>query len=286
MYLLFDYDGQCKILHLFCVCIQNEESKKRKLNEISSDQKQTTEQSAIDKLLEEADSADIELLTVESLKKLLLSFEKKISKNQKLRMKYPDEPEKFMDSEIELHEELNNLYALSASPELYPTFVQSGSVVSLLGMVAHENTDISLAAVGLLQELTEPETVAESEDTTIVLVDELLKGQLLELLVQNLSRMDETNEEDSQGVHDSFSILENLLEIRPSLALTMGEKTYIFKFILNRLCENGFDQNKLHASELMSMLLQNEPSNAKKLANVPGVGSIAKCYNLLELCDA
>lgn len=90
--------------------------------------KQSTNQSAIEKLIEESEDIEIEMLNSESLKKLLLSFEKKINKNQKLRMKYPDEPEKFMDSEVELHEELNNLYAISASPELYPTFVQAGSV--------------------------------------------------------------------------------------------------------------------------------------------------------------
>jgi len=35
-----------------------------------------------------------------SLRQLLLSFEKKITKNQKMRMKHPDEPDKFMESEV------------------------------------------------------------------------------------------------------------------------------------------------------------------------------------------
>lgn len=86
------------------------------------------DQSTIEKLLEESDGVEVDMLNSESLKVLLLGFEKKINKNQKLRMKYPQDPEKFMDSEVELHEELNNLYAISASPELYPSFVQSGSV--------------------------------------------------------------------------------------------------------------------------------------------------------------
>jgi len=255
--------------------IENEEpmgdSKKRKLGDLSTDVKPPVDQNAIEKLLEESENVDIEMLTSDSLKKMLLGFEKKINKNQKLRMKYPDEPEKFMDSEVELHEELNALYALSASPELYPTFVQAGSLQSLLGMVAHENTDISLAAVGLLQELTDPETILENEDTTMVLVDALLAGQCLELIVQNLSRLDESQEEDSQGVHDSLATLENLLEVRSSLALTIAEKTHFFKFLLLRLRADGFDQNKLYCSELLSMLLQNEPTNAKRLANVEGV---------------
>ena len=140
-------------------------------------------------------------------------------------------------------------------------------------MVAHENTDISLAAVGLLQELTDPETILENEDTTVVLIDSLLEGQCLELLVQNLSRLDETSDEDSQGVHDSLSILENLLEVRPPLALMIGEKTHVLKFLLLRLRAKSFDQNKLYCSELLFALLQNEPSNALRLANVAGVCS-------------
>ena len=48
-------------------------------------------------------------------------------------MKHSDEPEKFMESELELHAEINELYAIAASPELYPTFVEAGSVNSVLG---------------------------------------------------------------------------------------------------------------------------------------------------------
>ena len=50
-----------------------------------------------------------------------------------MRMKHSDEPEKFMESELELHAEINELYAIAASPELYPTFVEAGSVNSVLG---------------------------------------------------------------------------------------------------------------------------------------------------------
>jgi hypothetical protein len=91
---------------------------------------------------------------VSSLKQLLLNFEKKITKNQKMRMKFPDEPEKFLESEMELHAEIQELYAVAASPELYPILVQTGAVTSVLGCLAHENTDISIAAIGLLQEMT------------------------------------------------------------------------------------------------------------------------------------
>ena len=110
-----------------------------------------------------------------------------------MRAKFGDNAEKFMESEIELNTEISELYALAASPELYPVLVGSGSLESLLGLIAHENTDISISVVGLFQELTEPTTLQETEDA-IGLVEAIVELQGLELLVQNLTRLDEKNE--------------------------------------------------------------------------------------------
>lgn len=145
------------------------------------------ESSDIDKLLEEAENSGITSLDQTSLKQLLLNLERKINKNQMMRMKYGDQPQKFMESEIDLNAEINELYPLAASPELYSTFVQSGSLVSVLGMITHENTDISLSTIGLLQELTDPATLVEED--AMVLVDAFIEAQGLELIVQNLSRL-------------------------------------------------------------------------------------------------
>ena len=38
------------------------------------------------------------------VKRILLNFEKKVLKNQELRIKFLDQPEKFMESEMELHD--------------------------------------------------------------------------------------------------------------------------------------------------------------------------------------
>jgi len=100
-------------------------------------------------------------LDLAGLKVLVLGFEKRITKNQKMRVKFADEPVKFVESELELDEEIKKLYALAASPELYPALVDLGAVKSILGLLAHDNTDVSLAVVGLLVELTDPETAEE-----------------------------------------------------------------------------------------------------------------------------
>ena len=67
----------------------------------------------------------------------------------------------------------------------------------------------------------------------------------MELIVQNLSRLDESNEEDVQGVYFSMGCIENLVEIRPDIALLICEKTQILKFLLLRLKIKKFDGNKV-----------------------------------------
>ena len=56
-----------------------------------------------------------------------------------------------MDSEVELHETIHEMHAVATVPDLYPIMVQLNSVPSLLELLSHENTDISVAVVDLLQ---------------------------------------------------------------------------------------------------------------------------------------
>ena len=186
-----------------------------------------------------------------------------------------------MESEIELHQDLLSLYPVAASPELFSGLVELRTISSVLGMIAHENTDISLAAVGLIQEITDPELFDEDE-TAIAVVDEFIKEQGLELIVQNLTRLDETVEEDAQGVYNTLNIIENLVEIRPTLALTVTEKTHIMKFLLTKLNSKSFDANKLYSAELLSILLQADSQNQRRVCSIPdfnGMDSLLQAVN-------
>ena len=98
------------------------------------------------------------------LKKLILAFEKKALKNQELRVKFPDEPQKFMIAEVELHDAIQDLRTLATAPELYPVIVDLGCVPSFTGLLSHENTDICVAIVDLIQELTDVDTLTESDE--------------------------------------------------------------------------------------------------------------------------
>lgn len=58
---------------------------------------------------------------------------------------------RFMESEIELHDVLTEMHAIATVPDLYPVLVNLKAVLSLLELLSHENTDIAVAVVNLLQ---------------------------------------------------------------------------------------------------------------------------------------
>ena len=61
----------------------------------------------------------------------------------------------------------SDLRTLATAPDLYPTFVDLQCVPSILGLLSHENSDVSVAVVDLIQELTDIDTLNESEEGKI-----------------------------------------------------------------------------------------------------------------------
>lgn len=113
-----------------------------------------------------------------------------------------------MESEVELHETLQELHIVATNPDLYQLMVELGAVPSLLELLSHENTDIAVGVVDLLQEMTDVDILHESQEGADTLIDALLEQQVCALLVQNLERLDEAVKEESDGV---FNTLGNYL---------------------------------------------------------------------------
>ncbi|EZA50155.1 hypothetical protein DMN91_001553 [Ooceraea biroi] len=219
----------------------------------------------------ESEAAEVESLDEGTLKRTILLFEKRALRNQEMRVKFPDQPEKFMESEVELHEILQELHIIATSPDLYQLMVELGAVPSLLELLSHENTDIAVGVVDLLQELTDVDILHESQEGADTLIDALLEQQVCALLVQNLDRLDETIKEESDGVYNTLAIFENLLEFRPDLCADAG-KQGLMQWLLRRIKTKApFDANKLYASELLSILLQHTPENRLLLGDLDGI---------------
>lgn len=111
-----------------------------------------------------------ETLDENGLRKMILLFEKRNLRNQEMRIKFPDNPEKFMESEIDLHAVINELKVVATVPDLYPVLVELNAIPSLIELLAHQNTDISVGVIDLLQELTDVDILHESLEGAEVLI--------------------------------------------------------------------------------------------------------------------
>ncbi len=217
---------------------------------------------------------------------MLLSLEKKVLRNQEMRIKFPDLPEKFMESELELNDELQKLHIIATVPEYYPVLVETRVLVTLLGLLGHDNTDISLTVVDLLQELTDVDTLSENQEEAEGLVDALLVEQVLSvhcvqypyphsqviaLLVTNLERLDERSKEEGEGVYNSLSILENMCEVRNNEVMLAAGEQGLLVWLLKRVRIRSYDPNKLYASEILAIMLQGHETNQRLLGEKDGI---------------
>uniref|UniRef100_A0A1B0CNH3 Beta-catenin-like protein 1 n=1 Tax=Lutzomyia longipalpis TaxID=7200 RepID=A0A1B0CNH3_LUTLO len=219
----------------------------------------------------ETEAADVDVLNDAGLRKLVLIFEKRVLRNQEMRIKFPENPEKFMETELELHEVLQQLHAIATVPDLYPLFVELNAVPSLLELLAHPNSDISVTVCDLLQELTDVDILHESIEGAEVLIEALRKQQVCALLVQNLDRLDETEKEEAKGVHDTLAVFENLMEIKSEVCVEAANQG-LMQWILKRLkAKLPFDANKLYCSEILSILIQESKENRLLLGTLDGI---------------
>ncbi|XMA07689.1 hypothetical protein WAI453_000480 [Rhynchosporium graminicola] len=236
----------------------------------------TKEENEILDYMDGQESADVEPEKINSswLRKMALNFEKKISKNAELRAKFEGDPRKFMGSEADLDADLKALSILTEHPELYGEFAKLGCVASLVGLLAHENTDIAIDAVEIISELTDEDVEAEQKQWNEI-VDAMVEADLLDLLVSNFTRFNESNESDRTGVYHALSVLENLAS-RVSLAETIGQDTTIMKWLLDRISkrESSVSQNKQYSAEVLAILLQSSAINRRKLCELDGVDAI------------
>ncbi|XP_059916259.1 beta-catenin-like protein 1 [Gadus macrocephalus] len=231
------------------------------------DQEDTSEdrKRILEKLMDSEEEPEGEPVDESSVKKMILTFEKRSYKNQELRIKFPDNPEKFMEAELDLNDIIQEMHVVATMPDLYHLLVELNAVHSLLGLLSHENTHIAIAVVDLLQELTDIDTLQESEEGAEVLIDALLEGQVVALLVQNMERLDEQVKEEADGVYNTLAIVENMAEFRPGLC-TEAAQQGLMQWLLKRVkAKLPFEANKLYCSEILAIVLQNNDSEHQEL---------------------
>jgi len=208
-----------------------------------------------------------------AVKRLFMQLDKKLKKNQELRVKHASEPEKFMDSEIELNTAIQEMNAVATQPSLYHKLVELDFVQTIIQLLAHENTDIVSAVCHLLQELCDFEILNENDEDAAILIDELLKNNIIEHFVtQPLSRLDNNEKDEAEAIHHLFSTVESILDFRPQAAELCIEQGLFVELMNRSTLKSAFDSNKLYASQLLSVVLQtSEAAKAKLVEKKDGI---------------
>ncbi|OIT02195.1 PREDICTED: beta-catenin-like protein 1 [Nicotiana attenuata] len=235
--------------------------------------------------LEKSQQNPVEALDLKTVKKLVLSFERRLKENIAARLKYPDQPEKFADSEVELHEEIEKLKIVAGGPEFYPELVNLGTVASITSLLNHENTDIAIDVVGLLQDLTDEDVLEDNDEPAQVLVDALVENNALELLVQLLGKLSDSDPDESAAIYSILATIENFIEVKTSVAELVCERTKLMKWLLTRIKVREFDGNKQYASEILAILLQSSTGNQKRLGQLNGVDALLQAVAMYKSKD-
>ena len=211
------------------------------------------------------------------MRKLTTKLQRCIEKNTQLRAKFAEQPEKFMESETDLDAAIRSLSILSQFPELFTEFVHTGSVLLLIQLLSHENTDIAIDVMEVLDELTDEDVSADDEQMN-ALMSELLSNELIPLLISNLQRLSETTSDlDRLGVFRSLAIVENLVSYDPQLAEPILQQTKLLQWLLSRIQEKEtiVSQNKQYAAEILSILIPSVP-NVQQFLDLKGIDIILR----------
>lgn len=235
--------------------------------------------------VESSHNGGVEVLDIRAMKKVVLSFERRLRDNLEARMKYPEQPDKFADSEVELHEEIERLKILAGGPELYPELVALNTVPSIVDLLGHDNIDIAIDVVGLLMDLTDEDVLEDNDEPARILVDALIENNALELLVQNISRLSEADPDETAAIYNTLATIENMIEVKPAVAELVCERTKLLRWLLGRIKIREFDGNKQYASEILAILLQNSTANQKRLGQMNGVDGVLQAVAMYKSRD-
>jgi len=287
----------------------------------------TTTKIDYDKMLAEIEQNNPDItketteLTVKSVRKLVIQFERALNENVEKRAKFSTKPEKFLDSEVELDNAIKNLQSLASAPSLFHVLIDTKCVPSLLSVLAHENEDICVDILELFRELFDPDASNEGEEDenrqAFQLLNCLRENDGIKMFVdclmdrffskrkKNEREEREEKDDDLAGEETKRNAEETILQIVENAIEISGGTSEICEYFLNesntRLKEyllervgkkQGTDGVKLQASELLSILTTGCDETVKKsmlLANNafmdPIMMAIA-CYKKKEPQDS
>ncbi|KAA8898567.1 hypothetical protein TRICI_006522 [Trichomonascus ciferrii] len=193
------------------------------------------------------------------LKRLLTAVEKNFALNTDQRLKYKDEPLKFMDSEHQLHGSIKMLSVLSET-DLYQELIDSGSIPTIVELISHEDDLIAQETVIVLSDLFDDSQVVSSYENREKLADSLIEQGLLSTLSSFLQRFSENP--DSEDAVPVYDFLDNLVTLESVPTKILTEQGLINTLVSRIADSRSADKSpsKLTSAELLFVLLLANPS--------------------------
>ena len=221
---------------------------------------------SVEAAIKQSDALEIKKMDASKLSICLTDLSRKMAVNINLREKYTFEQDKFLESEIELFDELRILQQINAYPDLLPSFIGSQGLQILVDLLNHPNCDIIYKVVELLSEMTEGDYLAESEKPEIFL-ELILQVNLLEMVAGLLRKVKEDDSKEyEQFCTDCLSIFENIIEIFPKAHNQISKIESLSLYLIDKLSEYSNDFNTHFCSELLYSLVQECDAFRFKLA--------------------
>ncbi|GJQ16003.1 hypothetical protein GpartN1_g7806.t1 [Galdieria partita] len=205
-----------------------------------------------------------------SVKKLSLQLEQAIKENTQQRSKYPDEPLRFEESEVALDQAIQDFRSIASFPELFEQIQIWSSIIGLLG---HENTDIVVDVIHLLNDFCE-----EDETENLQWIDHWVQCGLLSGLISAMERLDLSQWDEASGFYSGLSILENILELNPRLSTQLAKDTQLFS-LLTRYLNPSISNISLYCSEVLAVVLQENDEIREYFGQLGLVANILKAID-------
>ncbi|KJP90278.1 hypothetical protein AK88_00126 [Plasmodium fragile] len=211
----------------------------------------------VEEILKQAEN--IECVDENSIKKVATALRKKKNKNERDRMEHPDNPEKWVMSEVDLDEILVNIKNLSVCSNLYSSMVESEILADIIDLLNHPNNDIVIEVVDIIKEITNPSNLYElNKEQNDMVVECLNKKKLCHFLINILDKInEEENEEYYNAMSSILNIFENIFELENDLQNDLLTNSKLLFFLLKRISTElrSDDSNSLNASEILVLLI-------------------------------
>ena len=186
----------------------------------------------------------------------MASLRKAAEKNELQRAQHADNPEKFMESELALFQQISAFTAVAAAPALFATMLQEGILEQLVPLLSHDNTDVAVTVIKVFVEWIDSDSPTPE---MMKLAKALVNEGALKWSVANLGRLNPEQEEEATGIEGILTLVENLIELNlfggdesESVAKHLAQETSLIPWLFQQI----ESRQSGRAAEVLSMILE------------------------------